>query len=70
MLQRLGEFLGDEKELAWKRLKAVSNRREELRLPDVYAKLRFAQLKESQAKKVHTVAGDGFEQCLLSQDDL
>ena len=57
MSRTLAAFLGDEPEQAWKRLKSISSRRDELRLPQLYDKLRYSGLKESQAKKVNKMTG-------------
>jgi hypothetical protein len=52
MLSSVQRVLGEDPESAWLRFKTVCGARAELRLPATYERLTFAELKESQAKKV------------------
>lgn len=57
MLGSLERLLGEDPEKGWHRLKTVCEGRAELRLPTVYGRLNFADLRESQAKKVMKILG-------------
>lgn len=57
MLRALRGLLGSDSELGWVRFKDVCARRAELRLPTVYERLKFSELKDSQAKKVQRSFG-------------